>query len=225
MDFEKSWIASARPYLEQHARPDLAPGMSAYMKNRFPFYGIQSVPRGMLFKRLQKDLGYPDFDLASKLIPALMAQPEREWHYLALDIAIKKKLYNHSNALQLFEDCVEQNTWWDTVDTMAVHCFGKHLLVFPEKIPDTIERYTCHENFWYQRLGLLYCLKYKEKTNWDLLQWSITALASSREFFVQKGMGWVLREKSKTNPGWVKHVLEVVPVSNLTRKEASKYLP
>jgi 3-methyladenine DNA glycosylase AlkD len=220
----QDWIDIAKPILLQHARPELAPGMAAYMKNRFPFLGIQSNPRKACLQTLKKELGLPNFEEGQQLLPLLMKQPAREWHYLAIDIAIANRYYKHPAALPFFETLMEQHTWWDSVDPMAVHCFGKHLLVFPELIPSAVEKWTHHPNFWYQRLSMLYCLKHKTYTNFELLLWSITQLANSKEFFVQKGMGWVLREHSKSNPEWVQQVLATVPVSKLTFREASKYL-
>lgn len=220
----EDWIASVKTLFAAHARPDLAPGMSAYMKNHFPFWGIQSKPRAELFREIEKNLGFPDFENAQKLLPLLMEQPEREWQYLAIELGIKQKFFKTPAALPLFEACFEKQAWWDSVDPMAVHWFGKYFLQFPDQIPDAITKYTLHPNFWYQRLSMLYALKYKSHANKDLLLWSMRELAGSKEFFVQKGMGWVLREHSKTDPFWVKRVLAQVPVSNLTRREASKYL-
>lgn len=220
----QEWIEVAKPYLVQHARPDLVPGMSAYMKNQFAFFGMQRPVRVACFKALKSDLGYPNWQEAQLLLPALMALPEREWHYLAIEIGVQQKFFKQPDALPIFEACFAQHTWWDSVDPMAVHWFGNLLLQFPNTIPITVLRWAAHPNFWYQRLSLLYCLKYKEQTPFDLLEATIAQLAGTKEFFVQKAIGWVLREKSKTHPDWVRALLQLVQLPPLAVREGSKYL-
>ncbi|HAN77872.1 MAG TPA: hypothetical protein DCQ31_08920 [Bacteroidales bacterium] len=49
-------------------------------------------------------------------------------------------------------------------------------------------------------------------------------LATSKEFFIRKAIGWVLREYSKTNPVMVREFLSTVQLSGLSVREASKYI-
>ena len=46
------------------------------------------------------------------------------------------------------------------------------------------------------------------------------------EFFINKVIGWALRDYSKTNPEWVAHFIEKNKkrMAELSIKEASKYL-
>ena len=52
----------------------------------------------------------------------------------------------------------------------------------------------------------------------------ITALLGSKEFFINKGIGWVLREYSKSNPTWVNDFVNKTPLSNLSRREALRLI-
>jgi 3-methyladenine DNA glycosylase AlkD len=47
-----------------------------------------------------------------------------------------------------------------------------------------------------------------------------------KEFFINKAIGWALRDYSKTNPDWVKGFIEEHKnqLAPLSIKEASKYL-
>jgi 3-methyladenine DNA glycosylase AlkD len=219
------WIKDAEVILAGFANPKKAPAMAAYMKQLFPFYGIQQPGRKQAFSEIKNTLGYPDFSEAQTLLPALMDQPEREWHLLAIDIAINQKFPLQPNALPLLTTCFLKKSWWDTVDPMAVHWFGKFLLKFPERIPECVSTWSASDNIWLQRLSVLYCLKYKEKTDFILLRQTMEKLAGSKEFFVQKGIGWVLREKSKTHPDWVRETLAEISFKPLSVREGSKYLP
>jgi 3-methyladenine DNA glycosylase AlkD len=48
--------------------------------------------------------------------------------------------------------------------------------------------------------------------------------ADSKEFFIQKAIGWALREYSKTNPESVKAFIEGNQLAPLSIREGSKYL-
>jgi 3-methyladenine DNA glycosylase AlkD len=75
-----------------------------------------------------------------------------------------------------------------------------------------------------QHTALLFQLKYKQLTDIKLLSKYIVNLSGSKEFFVRKAIGWVLREYSKTNPDWVRTFLAKHQLSGLSYREASKYL-
>ncbi len=47
---------------------------------------------------------------------------------------------------------------------------------------------------------------------------------SRANFFIDKAIGWALREYSKTNPQWVREFIENNKLSNLSKREASKYI-
>ncbi len=46
----------------------------------------------------------------------------------------------------------------------------------------------------------------------------------SKEFFIQKAIGWALREYSKTNPESVAHFIKTTELAPLSRREGSKYI-
>jgi 3-methyladenine DNA glycosylase AlkD len=67
-------------------------------------------------------------------------------------------------------------------------------------------------------------LRYRQETDLTLLQHFIHSFKSDKEFFIQKAIGWSLREVSKWNPLWVKEVVEVEELKGLARREAMKYV-
>lgn len=82
------------------------------------------------------------------------------------------------------------------------------------------------ENIWVQRIAILYQLRFKEKTNTSQLEQILLNCLGTNEFFINKAIGWSLREYSKTNPDWVRDFLEKYQeqMANLSIREASKYL-
>ena len=66
----------------------------------------------------------------------------------------------------------------------------------------------------------------KEKTNTDLLEKIIVNNFGSNEFFINKAIGWSLRDYSKTNSKWFKEFVGKYKdkIDKLSIKEASKYI-
>ncbi len=80
-------------------------------------------------------------------------------------------------------------------------------------------------NIWLQRICLIFQLTYKEETDFALMKEYILRLAASKEFFIQKGAGWALRQHSKYDPeGVVEFVQNYPQLAPLTRREALKWL-
>lgn len=66
----------------------------------------------------------------------------------------------------------------------------------------------------------------KDQTDRDLLEKILVNNLGSSEFFINKAIGWSLRDYSKSNPDWVRRFLERYrnQMNPLSIKEASKYL-
>ena len=94
----------------------------------------------------------------------------------------------------------------------------------PEVIKETIDDWAYGDHLWLRRSAILFQLKYKDQTNEELLYRYIEQNAESKEFFIQKVIGWVLREYSKLNPTSVKQFIETHSLSALSVREGSKYL-
>jgi 3-methyladenine DNA glycosylase AlkD len=95
---------------------------------------------------------------------------------------------------------------------------------FPEVKNELIDNWSETNDFWLHRSTLIFQLKYKQKTDLDLLSQQINRFKSNKEFFIQKAIGWALRDISKWNPVWVKNEIESQQLIGLAKREASKYL-
>ena len=60
---------------------------------------------------------------------------------------------------------------------------------------------------WIKRAAIDHQLLYKEKTDTQLLETILLNCLGSNEFFINKAIGWTLRQYSKTNPRWVENLL------------------
>jgi 3-methyladenine DNA glycosylase AlkD len=162
--------------------------MTAYMKNIAPFFGVSSIPRKVIYNEwketLPKDLSFED---RWELIFLLWEQEEREFQYGAVDwinswnknIFQKEDLFN----IQLI---IQSKSWWDTVDLLASNFLGNFLLKFPELTLEMIEDWSVKTDIWLHRSTLIFQLKYKQKTDLDMLSQQISRFKSNKEFFIQK---------------------------------------
>ena len=65
---------------------------------------------------------------------------------------------------------------------------------------------------------------YKKDTDTELLSKYILNCNKSKEFFIQKAIGWSLREYAKTNPSWVKEFVNNNTLAPLSKREALKHI-
>jgi 3-methyladenine DNA glycosylase AlkD len=110
------------------------------------------------------------------------------------------------------------------VDFLAPQIRGPYFLKFPEDRDVWIQRWMDSGNFWLQRFCLIFSLGYKGKTDTMLLAKNIQALSSSKEFFIQKAIGWALRQYARTDPEWVMDFVGNNALAPLSKREALKHL-
>jgi len=58
----------------------------------------------------------------------------------------------------------------------------------------------------------------------EFLSYIINSLLSTKEFFINKAIGWILKQYSRTNPDWVKDFKIKTPLSKLSHKEELKLI-
>lgn len=207
-----------------NANPQKAIGQKAYMKNHFEYFGLTSLVRKEIQQPfLNKKYLPPKSDLENS-IKIVWLKPEREYQYFAQELAFKYVKQMEEKDIDLFEFMVLNKSWWDTIDFIAVKLIGTYFKCFPEKRDERIKRWLNSGNIWLQRSALLFQLKYKNDLDYELLSFVINSLLGSKEFFINKAIGWVLREYSRTNPDWVVELCSKTALSNLSRKEALRLI-
>lgn len=198
--------------------------MKKYMRNQFSFLGIKTPKRKELMKEFYEKSGILKRDFQPIFVLALWDQDEREFQYAALHYIEKSLRKLQKEDLPLMEKLITTKSWWDTVDVLAPKPVGKIAAESSEVISETIEGWAYGNHLWLRRSAILFQLKYKAQTNEELLYRYIKQNAEEKEFFIQKAIGWALREYSKTNPQSVKEFIESNTLSNLSVREGSKYI-
>jgi 3-methyladenine DNA glycosylase AlkD len=220
----EKYIELLTKLFEEHRNAANAEPMKKYMKDHFPFLGIKKPQRSELEKEFFHETELLKEPLNQEFIRGLWAKEEREYQYTGLVYMEKSLNKLDKTDLPFMEELITTKSWWDTVDAIAPKPVGKIAEKFPEVVSGTIDGWAVSDNLWLRRAALLFQLKYKAKTNEELLYQYIRLNAESKEFFIQKAIGWVLREYSKTNPASVKKFIEATMLAPLSVREGSKYL-
>ncbi len=115
-------------------------------------------------------------------------------------------------------------SWWDTVDTIATGTLGVHFQRYPVVRRKYLARWRKSDNFWLRRASLLFQLGYKKDTDFALLCDIICENLGSQEFFINKAIGWALRQYTRTDPEAVRRFVAETPLHPLSAREALKWL-
>jgi 3-methyladenine DNA glycosylase AlkD len=208
---------------EANASAENAVAMEKYMKNLFKFHGIKTDLRRGLHKQAVENNRQEVKDNPRKIVLELYAKTEREYHYSAIEVTIAelKKKYQQED-IKLIEFLLVTHSWWDSVDTISKYVLGEYLKQHPQEIPVVVKRFTESDNMWLNRAATLFQLGYKKATDENLLFDICLKHKQSKEFFIQKAIGWALREYAKVNPETVKEFVAIAELKPLSTREALK---
>ena len=208
--------------LKAVANPDDAGAMKAYMKNKFEFLGVKTPARRKLAKAFFKQ--QTDSVIDWNFINEAWNNPYRELQYAALDyLESRKKLLTPSDLPRL-KKLAQTKSWWDTIDSLD-RLVGTIIVRFPET-KEIILAWSRDEDIWLRRLAIDHQLLRKEETDTELLENILVNNLGQTEFFINKAIGWALRDYSKTNPDWVRDFIErhQAEMAGLSIREGRKYL-
>lgn len=216
-----SFVTTIKKALEANEDVVYGQKQSAYLKNNFPCYGIPTQTRREILKNCSSDYKEEIKADFRKICWELYQFPHREMHQVAIDIFIKEIKKNYQvEDIALLEKLITTNSWWDSVDTLAKYAVGGYLETFPEKKYPIIEEFSNSDNMWLNRTAIIFQLGYKQKTDFDLLVSECEKHKHSNEFFIQKAIGWALREYSAVNPSAVLDYVNRTNLKPLSKKEA-----
>ncbi|MGP6140805.1 DNA alkylation repair protein [Jeotgalibaca sp. A127] len=217
------WYGNLFNELEALQNPERAIPMAAYMRNQFPFLGIAADPRKSVAKSyflIAKKNKIIDFDF----VEACFQKEEREFHLMGVDYLLAIQDILTPDHLHLVKKYILTKSWWDTVDGLD-GVIGKMSLKFPE-VKKMMLEWSQADNFWLRRVAIDHQLLFKTKTDEKLLAEIIINNLGQKEFFINKAIGWALRDYSKTNPEWVRTFIEQYhnEMAPLSIREGKKYL-
>lgn len=208
---------------EESKDKENAISMAKYMRNLFSFYGIPTPKRKAVYKTLlreEKKLGKIDWQFLDKCYK----DSHREFQYFVCDYLLAMNKYLTFEDIPKLKQYITKKEWWDTID-----CFDSvigEIGLRDNRVEKLMLEWSKDKDHWLRRIAIDHQLNRKEKTNKELLEQIIVNNFGSEEFFINKAIGWSLREYSKTNPTWVKEFLDKYKdkLNKLSIREASKYI-
>ena len=220
----EDYINALKIEFQNKADAKIALEQKAYMRNQFEYYGIKAPDR----RKIQKPFFVKEF-LPTKmelkpLVKIFWQLPQRDYQYFSQELFYKYVRQLEIDDIELIGYMIEQKSWWDTVDFIATKILGEYFKIYPAQRDKVVAKWLVSNNIWLQRSCLLFQLKYKKDLDTDFLSYVINTLLGSNEFFINKAIGWVLREYSKTNPGWVVDFAKATELSALSKREALRLL-
>ena len=210
--------------LENNRNELLAESMEKYMRDKFSFLGIRGPKRTELFKkyfptaRKTKEIDW-------SFIETCWNKEEREFQYAVVYYLKAMKKFLKKGDISKLKYLVVTKSWWDTVDLLS-KIIGDVVNRNKELKTLMLEWSKKGNDIWLRRVAILHQLSFKENVDKLLLETILEDNLCDGEFFINKAIGWALRDYSKVNPEWVRKFIEKnrSEMANLSLREASKYL-
>lgn len=222
MNFTTDLIAQ----LTAAANPAQAKEMNVYMRERYSFFGVKAPQRKAILKTtIDTYKSQLDRPTVITIVKELYTQPQRELHYCAIELVtrfLKKKFQKEDIAF--IQQLITTYSWWDTVDMIAKHHLGSYFKLFHEETTKVIQQFSNADHLWLNRSAILFQLDYKQETDATLLFQLCLKHKDTGEFFINKAIGWALREYGKTNPKAVIAFVSANCLAPLSEQEAVRKL-
>ena len=218
MDFNKLYEE-----MIQHKNEEQAQKMSKYMLNKFEYIGIKTPERRKIFKNSFKEYKNKE-KIDWEFVNKCWENKYREFQYIAADYLKNMKDKLTIDDIPKFKQLILKKSWWDTIDNLDMTIGA--LALKDSNVNKILLEWSLDENIWLRRIAIDHQLLRKEKTDTELLEKILKNNLGQAEFFINKAIGWALRDYSKTNPNWVKNFIEKnrEKMAKLSIREASKYL-
>ncbi|MBP6379213.1 MAG: DNA alkylation repair protein [Sphingorhabdus sp.] len=203
--------------------------MQAYMKSAMPYMGVASADMRRTSKAVFAGLEYANADdWRTDILAIWRGAHYREEYYAAIELAGMRyaRPFQRIAALSMYREMIESGGWWDTTDAIAPYRLWDILEAERDFMRKTMLLWAKDDNMWVRRSAILCQLHAKAKMDLDLLYACIEPSIASKEFFLRKVIGWVLRQYARTDPDEVRRYVAANEerLSPLSKREAMKHL-
>jgi 3-methyladenine DNA glycosylase AlkD len=222
-------LTKLRKELQRVADPAKAPVMQAYMKSAMVYHGVPTPVLRRVCKEVFVDLRIETAaHWQTHVLDLWRNACFREERYAALLLAGDKRAlaFQKPAAMRMYEELIVSGAWWDYVDDVAAHRIGPILRDHPTPMKRKMLSWSKSDNLWKRRSSIICQLGFKKETDLELLYTCIEPSLASREFFLQKAIGWALRQYAWTDGAEIKRYVRLnrARLSPLSCREALKNL-
>ena len=220
-------LPKLRKAFQQVGDPIKAPVMQAYMKSTMPYHGVPTPLLRQVCKATFVDVEFPTASHWQSRVLGLWRNARfREERYAAIYLAGDRRgrPFQTPSAMKMYEELIVTGAWWDYVDDIASHRVGPILRDYPAPMRRKMLAWSKSSNLWKRRTAIICQLGFKAETDLKLLYGCIEPSLGSREFFLQKAIGWALRQYAWTDRSEIKKYVRLnrTRLSALSCREALK---
>lgn len=230
-----AFVDALRTAFAAHANPVRAGEMQAYMKSALPFHGLPATLRRKLCADVVRAHPAPDVATLAGTMQALWREARRrEERYAAMELArvgLHGQLQDNLELLPVYKEMIVSGAWWDYCDDISGHALPRLLARHAREMKPLLRRWARGGDLWLRRAAML-CQRglrgdaFDARLLYDAILPSIGTERFAGEFFIRKGIGWALRERSYAAPGEVAAFCReyAAQLSPLTRREALRVM-
>jgi len=208
--------------LSAFANAERAAQEKRYQKSSWEHWGVAVPKMDAAIRATVADLGQGD---SLALAARLWREPVWDLRIVAGRVLARKAVAPDAAVWTFVTQRMADLDGWAVADNLAV-VGGRCLLADPERL-DLVETWVESPHLWTRRAALVFTLPWTKEGRDParMLGWA-TRLAADRQWFIQKAIGWWLRELSKRDPQRVRRFLDEdgAPLMAVARREATKYL-
>ena len=184
--------------LEKNRNELLAVSMERYMQDKFRFLGVRGATRTEIYKKY-----FPDARKTKTIdwnfVESCWNKEEREFQYVVVYYLKTMQKFLKRDDISRLKFLIVTKSWWDTIDLLA-KVVGSLVIRF-EGLDQLMLEWSKDSNIWLRRVAMLHQLSFKEKVDKELLEKILLANLDDNEFFINKAVGWALRDYSKFKSG------------------------
>jgi 3-methyladenine DNA glycosylase AlkD len=231
-----AWADALRLSLKAQADPARAPAMQAYMKSTMPFLGIAAPQLGRIVSDAVKAAPLSSTAELGAVMADLWRHAQwREERYAAIDLPVCGRVHRRLLTLEclpLVEEMISTGAWWDWVDELSGNVLSELVQRHHDDMAPVLRRWAKSDDMWLRRAAMLCQRKFRGEA-FDAALFYETILPSvgpkarfANEFFIRKGIGWALRERSYAAPAEVEAFCDEYSsqLAPLTQREALRVI-
>ncbi len=198
-----------------------------YLKSELEHVGTSVPAIRKIVKASLAEAGALGHDDLVEAVELLWASRVHECRMAAVELLELRSSALEPADIDLVERLLRDARTWALVDGLAASVAGGLVERYPE-LSTTLDRWSADEDFWLRRSALLALLLALRRGEGDFERFGRYAdtMLGEREFFIQKAIGWVLRDTARKRPDLVYDWLEprAARASGVTVREAVKRL-
>ena len=218
-DIEQRLTALGRPERAEHEK--------VYLRSDLRFVGASVPAIRKVAVDVSREVRLGRGDLLA-LVDDLWSRGVHECRMAAVELLRVASAQLGTGDMALLERLVREAQTWALVDGLAIAVVAPVVARDPAAAA-VLDRWAADRDFWVQRAAMLALLPALRQGAGDFERFTRYADATleSREFFLRKAIGWVLRDVGRKRPEAV--VAWLAPrthrASGVTVREAVKHLP